>query len=200
MNTTLDRRRVMRLSLLAAAVNFLPAGAAQAATGGQDPKQRREMGGDAPRDFDFLVGSWKVRHRRLKERLAGSTEWEEFGGTCTMQKLLGGFGNVDDNVLDLPGGSYRGVGLRSYDPATKTWAIWWLDSRDPHVVDVPVIGGFRDGVGTFLADDTLRGKPIRMRFVWSHITPSSARWEQSFSPDGGQTWEMNWHMDFTRTA
>ena len=156
--------------------------------------------GDPPRDFDFLIGSWKVRHRRLKERLAHSTNWEEFDGTCTMRPLLGGFGNVDDNVLELPDGTYRGVGLRSYDPATKTWAIWWLDSRDPHVLDVPVIGTFQDGVGTFTARDTLRGQAIIMKFVWSHITPTSAVWEQSFSPDEGKTWEMNWHMDFTRTG
>jgi len=200
MTTDAGRRTVMRLSLLAAAAHLAPQGAARGTAGGQDPKQRRTPMGDAPRDFDFLIGSWKVRHRRLKERLAHSTEWEEFDGTCTMRPLLGGFGNVDDNVLELPGGTYRGVGLRSFDPATKSWAIWWLDSRDPHVLDVPVIGRFQDGVGTFVAKDTLRGRPIVMKFVWSHITPASAVWEQSFSPDEGKTWEMNWHMDFTRTA
>ena len=79
----------------------------------KDTLPRRPLPNDPPGDFDFLVGSWKVRHRRLKERLMGSTEWEEFDGTCTMRPLLGGYGNVDDNVLHLPGGSYRGVGLRS---------------------------------------------------------------------------------------
>src|SRR5471030_1001205 len=32
-------------------------------------------------DWDWLVGRWTVRHRRLTARLAGSTEWEEFAGT-----------------------------------------------------------------------------------------------------------------------
>ena len=103
--------------------------------------------------------------------------------------------------LDRHGDSYRGVGLRSYDPKTGQWAIWWVDSRSPHgAVDPPVKGKFANGVGTFYADDTLRGKPIRVRFTWSKITPTSAHWEQAFSPDGGKTWEVNWTMEFERVA
>ena len=150
-------------------------------------------------DFDFLVGEWRVHHRRLKERLADNHEWIEFEGTCAMRKLMDGWSNVDDNVLDMPGGAYRAVGLRAYDPKTAQWAIWWLDGRNPFgELDPPVKGRFTDGVGNFYADSTLRGKPIRMRFTWSHITPTTAQWEQAFSPDGGKTWEMNWHMDFER--
>ena len=127
-------------------------------------------------------------------------EWEEFDGTCRSLPLMNGDANVDDNVLDLPSGSYCGIGLRSFDAKTGKWAIWWIDSRDPQRIDPPVYGGFKDGVGTFIGDDTLRGKPIRMRFEWSKITKNSAHWEQAFSPDGGATWEVNWRMEFTRTA
>lgn len=148
-------------------------------------------------DWAFLVGSWKVQHRRLKERLAGSTEWEEFAGTCVNWTTLGGEGNVDDNVLELPSGTYRGVGMRAFDANTRQWSIWWLDSRKT-TIDPPVRGGFKDGVGTFIGDDTLRDRPVKVRFQWSQITPTSAHWEQAFSPDGGATWETNWRMDFTR--
>lgn len=158
------------------------------------------MSGNAVHDFDFLLGSWRVQHRRLKERLAGNNEWQEFDGTSTVQPVLGGNGNMDDNVLDLPGGSYRAVTLRAFDPKAGTWAIWWLDARTPHTIDVPVIGRFDDGVGTFFADAMLRGKPIRVRFIWSRITPRSCRWEQAFSPDAGETWETNWVMQFARTG
>lgn len=150
-------------------------------------------------DFDFLAGTWRVQHRRLKERLAGSDEWEEFGGTSVGRLILDGAGNVDDNVIELPGGTYRAATLRSYDPATGTWSIWWLDGRYPrNPLDPPMVGSFSDGVGLFYADDTFNGRPIRVRFIWSNITATTARWEQAFSPDGGETWEVNWEMDFTR--
>ena len=61
-------------------------------------------------------------------------------------------------------------------------------------------GGFKDGIGTFLADETFNGRPIKVRFRWSEITPKSARWEQAFSPDGGATWETNWVMHFSRAG
>jgi len=191
---TPDRRALMQLALLAGAFTAPPAAAGAAAP------TPAKAAAKPPGDFDWLHGAWRVRHRRLKTRLANSREWQEFDGTCVCQPLLGGLGNVDDNWLDLPAGAYRGVGLRAYDPKSRTWAIWWLDDRNPHALDVPVIGRFENGVGTFLADDVQEGRPVKVRFQWSQITPRSAVWEQAFSADGGQTWEINWHMEFTRTA
>jgi len=152
-------------------------------------------------DFDFLVGNWQVHHRKLRQRLANSHTWDEFEGTLSMRKLMDGYANVDDNVFKTPQGTYRGVGLRSYDPKTAQWAIWWLDGRSPFGdLDPPVKGHFVNGVGTFYSNDTLRGKPVRVRFVWSKITPTTARWEQAYSADGGKTWEINWVMDFKRVS
>jgi hypothetical protein len=97
----------------------------------------------------------------------------------------------------LPG-AYRGVSVRSFDAKTGLWAIWWLDGRDPlRALDPPLKGRF-ENAGTFYADDTFNDRPIRVRYVWSRITPTSAHWEQAFSPDGGQTWETNWISDFSR--
>ena len=149
-------------------------------------------------DFDFEIGSWRVRHRRLKERLANCTEWEEFEGTAEVRSVLGGNGNVEDNVLEFPGATYRAIALRSFDPASKTWAIWWLSSDDPHRLDVPVIGKFDDGVGAFYADEFLRGDPVQVQFLWLRTDSASPRWEQAMSKDGGKSWETNWTMDFER--
>ena len=154
---------------------------------------------DHSHDFDFLIGKWKVHHWRLKDRLANSHEWIEFDGTSELWMTMDGNGTIDDNYLGLPSGPYRAVGIRGYDPKTQTWAIWWLDGRNPHEMGVPpVIGNFQNGVGTFESDDTLRGKPILVRYTWSKITKNTAHWEQAFSPDKGKTWEVNWRMDFTR--
>jgi len=154
----------------------------------------------AVHDFDFYFGTWRVHHRRLRERLAGSDEWQEFEGTSVAWPLLGGACNVDDNVLELPAGTYRAVSLRSFNPETGNWSIWWLDGRNPGRLDPPVVGGFRNGIGTFQCDDTFNGQPIIVRFTWSNITQTTCRWEQAFSPDGGETWEINWIMESTRVA
>lgn len=153
---------------------------------------------DSPADFDFFIGEWDVTHRRLTARLSGCTEWETFAGLTTVRKILGGFGNVDDNLLHLPEGAYRAATLRAFNPQTRQWSIWWLDSRSPGAFDVPVVGSFHDGLGTFIAQDQLNGRPIVVRFLWSVPAPDRPRWEQAFSPDGGQTWEVNWIMQFAR--
>jgi hypothetical protein len=151
---------------------------------------------DAAHDFDFLFGTWRVAHRRLTTRLANGNEWEDFGGTCEARPILGGMANIDDNVLHIPNGTHRASSLRSFDHATNTWAIWWLDGRSPHQLDVPVTGGFTNGIGQFYAHDTLNGQPIQVRFQWTDTETTTPRWDQAFSPDNGSTWELNWTMFF----
>ncbi|MBB6093201.1 hypothetical protein HNQ60_002079 [Povalibacter uvarum] len=155
---------------------------------------------DHSRDWRWLVGNWDVFHRRLKDRLVGSNEWEEFGGKSALWLTLNGLGTIDDNIVELPGGTYRGVTLRAFDPATGKWSIWWIDGRDPTSIDVPVVGGFEGDHGTFLGRDVLKGRPIVMRFRWQDIHSSRPWWEQAFSTDEGATWEVNWRNYFTRTA
>lgn len=154
----------------------------------------------AVHDFDFYMGTWRIHHRRLVTRLAGSEAWQEFEGTSTAWPILDGAGNIDDNVLELPAGDYRAISLRTHDPATDRWSIWWLDGRNPSRLDPPVVGGFKDGVGTFIGPDIFDGRPILVRFVWSDITDRTCRWEQAFSTDDGATWEVNWIMESTRIA
>ncbi|MGH9855002.1 MAG: hypothetical protein ACREBD_34665, partial [Blastocatellia bacterium] len=149
-----------------------------------------------PRDFDFLVGDWRVDHRYIR---ASTREWADIDGTYDNRPLMGGWANVEEHWMNAPSGAYRAVGLRAYDPKTEQWSIWWLDGRDPSGnIDPPVKGRFENGVGAFFGDITLNGKPMRVRFIWSHITPTSARWEQAYSADAGKTWETNWTMNFQR--
>ena len=180
-------------SLVTVVASSIPA---QASQDNPEPLQANDLSG--LHAFDNRAGKWVTHHRRLKERLAGSHEWVEFDGTQTEWALMDGYANTDENVFKMPSGEYRGVTLRSYDPKTGEWSIWWLDGRIPGEIDTPVKGRFQNGVGTFYSNDTLRGKPVRVRFTWSQITPTSAHWEQAFSPDGGKTWETNWTTDFRR--
>jgi len=192
------RRQILRDALAgASALTLLPIADAFASSTGGDGI--RLPTGDV-HDFDIFVGRWRTQQRRLKERLVGSTEWIEFEGVQDFRLLLGGAGNMTDNLFQLPDGPYRGVTVRAFDPKTKSWAIWWLDGNRPHKIDVPVIGRFENGSGAFYADDKFDGKPIKVRFLWKDIKADSRRWEQAFSPDGGKTWETNWTGDFFRIA
>lgn len=151
------------------------------------------------RDFDFIHGSWKVSHQRLAQRLKGSTEWVRFGGTMRAKSILGGSGNFDENVIELPQGAYEACTVRMFDSQQSRWSIHWIDGRDPKL-DPPMYGLFEQGMGTFFGDDVFEGRPIRVRFLWSQIKERSARWEQAFSADGGATWETNWIMEFQRVS
>lgn len=114
---------------------------------------------DPSADFDFQFGDWIVHHRRLDRRLCGSDEWTQFGGSASVRPILGGLGNLEDNELVLPEGPYRAIALRSYDSVKRQWAIWWLDGRRPHALDVPVVGEFKGRIGFFLRTTCL----IRVR-------------------------------------
>ena len=151
-------------------------------------------------DFAFLHGRGNVHHRKLRRWLVDAHDWDEFGGTFSNRPVLGGAGNFGDNVMFHPAGTMRGIGLRTYDPVARQWLSWWIDDRTPHDIAAPLRGGFTDGVGTFLARDTLDRRPILARATWSRITPRTARWEQAFSADSGATWEVNWTSDYVRAA
>lgn len=148
--------------------------------------------------FDFLIGSWKSRQRRLKSPLTGSNDWEEFEGRQTVQKILGGRANVDEFTLHTPSGTRFGFTLRLFDPKTRVWSIYGVSSSDPSVISVPTIGGFKDGRGEFFDYEVFRGRAIFVRFTWTHNGNESAHWEQAFSVDAGKTWEVNWTADFSR--
>jgi hypothetical protein len=151
-------------------------------------------------DWDWLTGNWDVWHRRLRKRLAGSDEWDEFAGKSAFWHTLGGLGNIDDNLLYLPAGTYRAISLRAFDPTTRQWAIWWLDGRTAERLDPPVIGGFTQDEGEFLGNDVFEGKPVIVRFRWHEVRSRRPHWDQAFSPDNGKTWETNWRNYFTRTS
>jgi hypothetical protein len=146
-------------------------------------------------DFDFLVGEWEVANRRLKQRHVGSTDWEEFPGRSTMRPVLGGLGNVDE--IHFPTKGWSGATLRFFNPEKRLWSIYWVNSRDG-LMQAPVHGAFRNGVGEFYGEDLDEGRAVRVRYLWSMITKTTARWEQAFSTDGDKTWETNWVMDMRR--
>jgi hypothetical protein len=152
---------------------------------------------DGRNDFDFLIGTWKVHHHRLVERLKGCTDWEEFAGETVDRKFLNGLGNMDENILHRKTGSVHAMSMRLFNPISREWSIYWSTDMTG-TLDVPMIGGFQDGRGEFYSQEIYEGQHIYSRFIWSKITAESCQWEQAFSTDGGKTWETNWIMEFER--
>lgn len=146
-------------------------------------------------DFDFLIGEWNVANRRQDKWLVGSQTYEEFPAHVVGRVHFDGAASFDE--MHFPTTGTRGLSLRLYDPEREEWSIYWASSRTGRL-EPPVIGRFVDGVGTFEGDDTYEGLPIKVRFTWSDITETSARWQQELSADDGATWELNWVMQFTR--
>ena len=125
-------------------------------------------------DFDFWHGTWHVRNRRLKRRLAGSDDWEEFDATATARPLLDGWGNEDEFRADHDGG-FVGMSFRFFDPEKRRWSIYWADSHRPGELDPPVHGVFSGDVGLFHGEDVHRGRPVLVRFTWSGVTTETPR-------------------------
>lgn len=186
MNTT-RRALLQKFSLATAALAF---GSPRLAAADEPPEQ----------DWQWLVGNWDVWHERLRERLVGSTTWDKFAGKSNCWLTLGGLGTIDDNLLHLPSGKYRAVGVRAFDPASRQWAIWWLDGRMAGKLDPPVRGGFDGSEGEFRGADVHKGTPVTVRFRWHETHGKRPHWDQAFSTNDGKDWEINWRNYFTRTA
>lgn len=190
-----------RTFLLCGAVGgvFIPS-AAIAQTKANEPKQAAPSAErDGQHDFEPLLGSWKYHLKRRLNPLTGSNAWVEFDGTGACYRVWDGRAELDTVKLDGPTGHIEGLTLRTYNPETHQWSLYWANAKDGTVV-VPQIGKFRDGRGEFYAQDSLNGKLIFVRFEWTGMKTSTPHFEQAFSDDGGKTWEVNWVTDQTRVA
>ncbi len=152
---------------------------------------------DGRRDFHFLYGRWRVEHHRLRERGVGSDDWDVFHSDTFCQGLMGGLCNVDEN--DFHDRGFQGLSFRAFNIETGQWAIYWVNSTTGALQD-PVHGRFENGSGAFIGDHLDDEQWVKVVYRWQDITPASARWSQAFSYDGGQTWEINWVMLFTRAT
>jgi hypothetical protein len=152
---------------------------------------------DGQRDFDFGIGLWKTHLRRLVKPLTGSTTWVEYEGTSRVTKVLDGRASLVELKVRGPAGTLEGLSLRLYNPQSRQWSLNYANIVSG-VLAVPAIGEFKNGRGEFYNQDTLNGRSILVRFIISDITPPSVRYEQSYSEDGGKTWEVNWIAVDTR--
>ena len=168
-----------------------------AATPSESGASKAGVERDGQHDFDFELGSWKIHLKRLEHPLTGSTKWVEFDGTSVTRKVWDGRAELEQFETDGNAGHIEGLTLRLYNPQSHQWSLYWANSKIG-VIDPPQIGEFKNGRGEFLAQDTINGKVVLIRYVWTNLTTPTPHFEQSFSNDGGKTWEVNWITDQTR--
>ena len=163
------------------------------------PKPARELAPlrDGQHDFDFLLGKWQFHLKRLQNPLTGSKSWVEFDGTGTCRAIWNGKALVEEVDFNGPTGRIEGVMVRLYNPQSHQWSLNWANAANGKF-DIPTIGSFKDGIGEFYDMEPYNGRTILVRYIWSKTTTSSPHFEQSYSEDGGKTWEVNWVTDQVR--
>lgn len=155
---------------------------------------------DGAHDFDFLIGDWKAHVRRLPDRLDGSNKWVEYDGISNHKKLLDSNANFEEFAVTSADRKLRikAQTLRLYNTESHQWSIYGVDLDNGTIDLPPVVGQFHGDRGEFFNQQNWKGRVILVRYVWLNITPKSSRMEQSFSPDGGKTWEVNWICELSR--
>ena len=196
MNATSHRAAiVLGLGLATIAPTFAgPASAAPEAATTVDPTH------DGAHDFDFLIGDWKAHVRRLPDRLVGSNKWVEYDGISNHHKLLDSNANFEQFDVTSTDGKLRikAQTLRLYNPVSHQWSIYLVD-LDAGTLGLPAtVGQFTGKRGEFFDTEDWKGRSVLVRFMWLDQGPHAARMEQSFSPDGGKTWEVNWICELSR--
>ena len=154
---------------------------------------------DGQHDFDFEIGEWTTRLKRLQRPLSGSTTWLEYQGTTTVRGVLNGRANLAELVVQGPAGRIEGAALRLYNPQSRQWTLNFFNVADGQLTP-PMTGAFENGRGVFHGQDTFAGRSVLVRFVVTRVTADTYRFEQAFSADAGETWEINWIATDTRQS
>lgn len=188
------RRRVIGAGIAGGAAMLLP-GLATAAEPRIDPVPPRpdKPTPGKPGDFNFLAGEWRIAHRW---RPGTEGEWIEFTGEATCWTILGGIGSVEE--LRIPARDFNGMGLRMLDVENRIWSDFWVNAKSGVLTTPGQTGSFENGAGVFTSDYEEDGRPMRSAGIWDLITPTSCRWRQAVTADGGRTWKHNWVMNWRR--
>ena len=170
---------------------------ALAAAAGESAAPPKAVVRDGQHDFDFNIGVWKTHIKRVLDPLSGSTQSIELNGTVTVRKVWDGRAQLEEIETEGPNGHWEGLTLFLYNPEAHQWSQTFVDGK-VGVLTPPSIGSFKDGRGELFASDTVNGRTILVRGVWSDIKPDSHRFEESYSDDGGKTWAPAFIANLTR--
>jgi hypothetical protein len=151
---------------------------------------------DGQHDFDPMIGRFKITVKRLKTTLRGAHDWYEMTGISNCRAIWNGRANLEELEADGPYGHMEALMLRLYSPVSHQWSLNWATQKNGRF-DTPTIGELKDG-REFYDTEAIDGRQVLVRYIWSEVTQKTGHFEQSYSADGGKTWEANWIADSTR--
>jgi hypothetical protein len=155
---------------------------------------------DGQHDFDFAFGRWNTHVSRLLHPLTGSSTWVEYDGTHVIRKIWNGRANLGELEADGPAGHLEAMSPRLYNPESHQWSVRYGNPHDGSL-SKPVIGEFKaDGRGEFYGEDTVNGRVVWVREIYTPVNATTRKLEIAYSADGGKTWETNWKMTDTKIA
>jgi hypothetical protein len=153
---------------------------------------------DGQHDFDFNIGVWHTHIVRIVDPFGSNSDAVELNGTVTVRKVWDGKAQLEEIETDGPKGHWEGLTLFLYNPSARQWSQSFVNSKVGKVSGSPNVGEFRDGIGVLVGQDTVNDRAILIRAVWSDIKPNSHKYEESYSNDGGMTWNRSFTANLTR--
>ena len=140
-------------------------------------------------NFDFWVGQWDLTWEHADGSIGK--------GTNGIVKIL------DDNVIQenfrATEGAYagmKGISISVYDPRQKSWFQTWQDNQGSNINLTGEFDGKRRIFKT--AVRTVNEQQIISRMQFYDIRENSLIWDWERSTDNGDTWELQWRINYVR--
>ena len=149
------------------------------------------------RQFDFWIGEWAINLRTIQE----DGSWKDtYKSTARIYPILDGKAILELWNEQKFGEGIKGYSLRYYNREKGKWELWLNWPGKNRSGSSSLEGSFRHGRGEFFSyrplDDSTQ---LISRYTFCDVSPTSLRWDDAFSKDGGKTWSNNWIMEFSRT-
>lgn len=154
------------------------------------------------RQFDFWRGAWSIEQQIRQAdstwlTLPARAQVSASSDGCVITEHWRGEVQFFWEGMSAPE-SIWGFSVRRFDPASGTWAIYWMDQRRP-AFEAPYVGGFEGARGVFYRTIATDNGEQRGRIVFEHPSDGVVIWELSVSTDGGGAWLPLWRMHMRRT-
>lgn len=153
---------------------------------------------DGSHDMDFNFGTWHTEISRTPDPFRDPGRIVHIAGTVTVKPIWKGKAALEEIEAEGPRGHWEAANLFFYDPAAHQWIQTFVAADEGRFNEPSGIGEYRDGNIEFYSTDTVNGRTVLDRAIWSDIKPNSHTYTESLSDDGGRTWHPAFVAHVTR--